>query len=60
MAMAKEFIESGRIVLVDISEDEQTFSSSEVRDKIIRGDDWQRMVSTMVAEYIVHHKLYIT
>jgi hypothetical protein len=35
MNMAKEFMESGRIMLIDIGEDGRTFSSSEIRDKIV-------------------------
>jgi nicotinamide-nucleotide adenylyltransferase len=56
---AKEFIASGRITLIDIGEAEQTFSSSEVRNEVMQGNDgWQRLVSTAVANYIRQQKLY--
>jgi len=59
--MVKEFIESGNVVLIDIGEHERTFSSSEVREKVIRGDDgWRRLVSRNVGDYMERQKLYVT
>lgn len=55
----RDLVLSNRIVLVDIDEDTQTLSSSEVREKISRGDEsWHEMVTGSLAEYIVREKLY--
>ncbi|KDQ57052.1 hypothetical protein JAAARDRAFT_35648 [Jaapia argillacea MUCL 33604] len=59
LAAATEFIESGSIAMVDIGADEQTLSSSEVREKILVGDkSWQSMVPQNVIEYISAQNLY--
>ena len=55
----RDLVLSNRIVLVDIDEDTRTLSSSEVREKISRGDEsWHEMVTGSLAEYIVREKLY--
>jgi nicotinamide-nucleotide adenylyltransferase len=59
MAAAKEFIDSGRVRLIDLSTQERTFSSSEVREKINSGDPtWRHMTPATVAEYVEVNKLY--
>lgn len=60
LALAREFIDSERVVLIDIGEDERKFSSSEVREKIGSGDeDWRRLVPKDIAGYVVNEGLYV-
>jgi nicotinamide-nucleotide adenylyltransferase len=60
MALAQEFISSGRLNLIDIGEDERTFSSSEVRKKRNEGDDtWKMQVTDKTAGYIIEQSLYV-
>ncbi|KAI0701897.1 hypothetical protein C8T65DRAFT_656063 [Cerioporus squamosus] len=48
-----------RIAFVDIGEEECAYSSSEVREKIARGDEgWRTMVTPLIAGYIEQHGLY--
>ncbi|KAI1797022.1 Nucleotidylyl transferase [Ganoderma leucocontextum] len=48
-----------RILFVDIGDEERTFSSSQVRDKLAsREESWRSMVSPMIANYITKHGLY--
>jgi nicotinamide-nucleotide adenylyltransferase len=55
----REYIDSGRISLIDIGQDVQILSSSELRDKAQRGDDsWRRMTTSRVVDYIRQHNLY--
>ncbi|KAL4072746.1 hypothetical protein V8B97DRAFT_2103950 [Scleroderma yunnanense] len=59
--ITKEFIRGERIYLIDIGEDEQTFSSSEVRTKIVAGNnDWRHLVTNFVADYLVENQLYVS
>ena len=46
-------------MLIDIGEDEQTFSSSELRDRVARGNEsWKNMTTGRVADYIAEQNLY--
>ncbi|KAF9223703.1 Nucleotidylyl transferase [Gyrodon lividus] len=59
LEVAQEFIASERINLIDIGADEQTYSSSEVRAKVAAGDGtWKRLVTDIIASYIIENKLY--
>lgn len=63
---AREFIQTGRIKLMDIGADESTFSSTNVR-KLVKelgvGEEgrkvWGKFVVPSVAEFIVDEKLYV-
>ncbi|RPD59602.1 Nucleotidylyl transferase [Lentinus tigrinus ALCF2SS1-6] len=47
------------IAFVDIGEKECAYSSSEVREKIAKGDEsWRTMVTPRVAAYVEEHRLY--
>jgi nicotinamide-nucleotide adenylyltransferase len=60
LASAQGYLDNGSITLIDIRKDEQTFSSTEVREKLCRGDDsWRKMTTNSIADYIVEQKLYI-
>ncbi|KAJ6624074.1 hypothetical protein B0H10DRAFT_2008396 [Mycena sp. CBHHK59/15] len=61
LALAERFLSEKYIVLIDIGEDEQTYSSTAVRDAIGRRDDhgWKKMVSPGVREYITKQRLYV-
>ncbi|KAJ3572421.1 hypothetical protein NP233_g3094 [Leucocoprinus birnbaumii] len=63
---ARDFIDAGRVKLMDIGEDESTFSSTNVRKlvKELGVDDegrkvWGRFVVPSVADYISNEKLYV-
>ncbi|KIJ66906.1 hypothetical protein HYDPIDRAFT_108862 [Hydnomerulius pinastri MD-312] len=59
MDVAKEFITSKRINLIEIGADEQTYSSSEVRAKVAAGDSrWKGLVTGIIADYIMKKGLY--
>lgn len=62
LAVVQEFISSERIVLIDIGEEESTYSSSAVRDTIFRRDmeegSWKKFVPCSIAEYITREGLY--
>lgn len=62
LALVQEFISSERIVLIDIGEDERTYSSSAVRDIIARlglsSGEWKKFVPRGIVEYIVNEKLF--
>ncbi|KAI0649409.1 hypothetical protein C8Q79DRAFT_1102304 [Trametes meyenii] len=62
MAEFARRVASGRkVTFVDIGERECTYSSSEVRERIARGDPgWREMVTPSIAEYISTHGLYST
>ncbi|OCH93061.1 Nucleotidylyl transferase [Obba rivulosa] len=56
---AKEFVESHRVAIINISERERGISSTEVRQLIARGDNaWRSLVTPAVAEYIAEHNIY--
>ncbi|KAJ7476145.1 hypothetical protein FB451DRAFT_268350 [Mycena latifolia] len=60
LTRAERFLADGRIVLIDIGEAEQTYSSTAVREAVARGDDsWKQLVTPAVAEYITQEKLYV-
>lgn len=55
----KEIPPVDKISFIDIGDDERTFSSSQVRDKIASSEDsWRSMVSPTVANYIIERDLY--
>jgi nicotinamide-nucleotide adenylyltransferase len=57
---AREWVEANRINIVDIDNELQTFSSSEVRAKVRAKDSsWRQMVPDGIAEYIEEHNLYL-
>lgn len=62
LAVAREFVDSQRIALVDIDETVAAFSSSDVRDKINSGqgaDVWTSLVTQRIADYITRSSLYL-
>lgn len=66
LALAQEFINAGRVLMIDIGEDESTYSSTAVRTVIKElglGEDgqvlWRKYVPSDVADYIVNEGLYI-
>ncbi|KAJ7018807.1 hypothetical protein C8F04DRAFT_1149988 [Mycena alexandri] len=60
LKLAERFLADQRIVLIDIGEAEQTYSSTAARDAIGRRDDdaWKNLVSPRVREYIVQERLF--
>ncbi|KAI9439788.1 Nucleotidylyl transferase [Lactarius indigo] len=57
---AEEWVRVDRVFIADIDDELQTFSSSEVRAKILaRDDSWCRMVPNYIAQYIEEQKLYL-
>lgn len=57
---ALRYLEEDCVTMVDLGEDIESYSSSEVRQRIIQGDTtWARMVPTAVAEYIKRQGLYL-
>lgn len=57
---AKTFVEGGKIMMLDIGLDEQTYSSSAVRAGVATKEgEWKKMVSPTIASYIAQHRLYI-
>jgi nicotinamide-nucleotide adenylyltransferase len=57
---ARDWIQAGRITLVDVGNQLQTFSSSEVRAKVhARNDSWRLMVPDGIKEYIEEQSLYL-
>jgi nicotinamide-nucleotide adenylyltransferase len=57
---AGEWVEANRMKIVDIDNELQTFSSSEVRTKVHAKDSsWRQMVPNGIAEYIEEHNLYL-
>ncbi|KAF8969173.1 hypothetical protein BDZ97DRAFT_1915532 [Flammula alnicola] len=65
LARAKEFIDSGRIVIIDMGDEISTYSSTTVRRSVgsLGRDDgsagsWRRLVTKDVADYIVQERLY--
>jgi nicotinamide-nucleotide adenylyltransferase len=66
-ALAKHYLDLGRIAIVGIGEELSTYSSSAVRSTIARdgltpGDEtrplWHKFVTTEIAKYIVEEQLY--
>ncbi|KAJ7126747.1 hypothetical protein C8R44DRAFT_779441 [Mycena epipterygia] len=60
LTLAERFLSKQRIVLTNIGEAEQTYSSTAVRNALRRRDDhsWKDMVSPGVKEYIIQQRLY--
>ncbi|KAH8990296.1 Nucleotidylyl transferase [Lactarius akahatsu] len=57
---AGEWVRADRVSIADIDDELQTFSSSEVRAKVLaRDDSWCRMVPNYIAQYIEEQKLYL-
>ena len=55
-----KYLEPGCVEMVDIGEDVESYSSSEVRGRIAEGDSlWTWMVPAAVAEYITTQGLYL-
>jgi nicotinamide-nucleotide adenylyltransferase len=60
LPLAKEFVDAGRVSLIDIGEDEGRISSTGVRNKRRSGEhDWKRFITVGLAEYIEENGLYI-
>jgi nicotinamide-nucleotide adenylyltransferase len=60
LEVAREWLRTGHIRIVDIEDELQTFSSSSVRAKVRAGDSsWRQMVPGCIAEYIEEQKLYL-
>ena len=49
---------SARIRPIKLADDYESFSSSAVREAILRGDPWRHMVPDAVAEWIEREGLY--
>jgi nicotinamide-nucleotide adenylyltransferase len=59
-SLAKEFIDAGRIVLIDIGEKERQISSTEIRGKRARSDEgWKQFLTPRIARYVEEQKLYL-
>jgi nicotinamide-nucleotide adenylyltransferase len=60
LVAAQGWVQAGRITVVDIDKELQTFSSSEVRAKVRAKDDsWRLMVPKDIEEYIEEQSLYL-
>lgn len=59
LEVGKEYVQAGRIVLMEIGEELAKMSSSEVRAKVHKGDEWKEMVAGTVADYIERERLYL-
>jgi nicotinic acid mononucleotide adenylyltransferase len=56
---ARPYLESGRVVLIDIGKPEMSLSSSGLRTRCRSGDQsWSTATTTEICQYIVDHKLY--
>ncbi|KAI0925559.1 hypothetical protein AcW1_007974 [Taiwanofungus camphoratus] len=59
MYTIQEFLQTRRITVVDINENERTISSTQIRELVRAGDiTWTSMVTSSVAEFITKHGLY--
>lgn len=57
---AREWVEANRVNIVDIDNEFQSYSSSEVRAKVRAKDSsWRQMVPNGIAEYIEENNLYL-
>ncbi|KAF8813349.1 Nucleotidylyl transferase [Phlegmacium glaucopus] len=68
LPLAKEFMESDRIVMIDIGDVVNSYSSSAIRSAIGRFglgqpidqlDGWKNMVTRDIADYIIEQRLYV-
>lgn len=56
----RKFVDRERIHFINIGDDEQTLSSTQVRVTVAAGkDDWKRLVTDLVANYIIENGLYV-
>lgn len=59
-ATVREYVEPDRVAMVDIGEKIESYSSSEVRERIAHADTiWTQMVTSSIAEYIKTQSLYL-
>lgn len=60
LALAREYLDVAKLSVVDLSKDIESFSSSEVRQRIAEGNTevWTKMVTPSIAEYIHVQGLY--
>ena len=60
VGLNREYLDSGRITLIDIRKDEWVLSSTELRDKVRCGDDtWKKMTTPHIVDYILDQNLYV-
>lgn len=58
--LVRGYIEPDRVVMVDIGEKVESYSSSEVRERIAHSDTiWTQMVAPSIADYIQRQHLYL-
>ena len=59
LPLSREFVDAGRIVMLEIGERNHNLSSTKVRDLRRKGDEeWKRVVSARIASYIELQGLY--
>ncbi|KAL6301340.1 hypothetical protein BKA93DRAFT_797810 [Sparassis latifolia] len=59
METIEEFVQSRRVTLINIGEEERTISSTHIRESRHRGDlAWRSCVTSSIADYIEQHRLY--
>lgn len=60
LALARDYLDLSQLSIVDIGEDVEAYSSSEVRQRIADGDTvlWKNMVTASIAGYIGNEGLY--
>ncbi|KAI0342735.1 Nucleotidylyl transferase [Trametopsis cervina] len=60
LVAARDYLDVQRLEIVDIGEEIESYSSSEVRKRVEEGDEqlWTKMVTPSVAEYITAEHLY--
>lgn len=58
MRTAGEFIQTGAVSFIDLTDAERRMSSSEVRKRVVEGCAWEAMVPHRVADYIKREKLF--
>jgi nicotinamide-nucleotide adenylyltransferase len=65
LKLAKEFIDSGRVSMINIGDDESTYSSTAVRNAVKEfglgegREKWKKYVSESIADFIEREKLYV-
>lgn len=59
LTTCREFVDRERIHFINIGEDEESFSSTDVRATVAAGvDSWRRQVTDLIANYIIETRLY--
>ncbi|GBE87868.1 predicted protein [Sparassis crispa] len=59
METIEEFVQSRRVTLINIGEEERTISSTHIRESRHRGDlAWRSCVTSSIADYVEQHSLY--